>query len=149
MVGNLYLNRGITGALVGRQPFGGFKMSGIGSKAGGPDYLSQFVIPRTITENTMRRGFAPVAGELEGQEADAKGVGSLFWAERPTISTVLIRKTPTPYSAARCRSISSMACRRRSGSGTRWAALSASARTARACARLLEADSCTATAFSA
>ncbi|HEX7449873.1 MAG TPA: L-glutamate gamma-semialdehyde dehydrogenase [Pirellulales bacterium] len=59
MVGNLYLNRGITGALVGRQPFGGFKMSGIGSKAGGHDYLLQFLIPRTITENTMRRGFAP------------------------------------------------------------------------------------------
>ncbi len=58
-VGNLYLNRPITGALVGRQPFGGFKMSGIGSKAGSPDYLLQFVIPRTITENTMRRGFAP------------------------------------------------------------------------------------------
>lgn len=58
-VGNLYLNRPITGALVGRQPFGGFKMSGIGSKAGGPDYLLQFVLPRTITENTMRRGFAP------------------------------------------------------------------------------------------
>lgn len=59
MVGNLYLNRGITGALVGRQPFGGFKMSGIGSKAGGCDYLLQFVLPRTVTENTMRRGFAP------------------------------------------------------------------------------------------
>jgi RHH-type proline utilization regulon transcriptional repressor/proline dehydrogenase/delta 1-pyrroline-5-carboxylate dehydrogenase len=59
LVGNLYLNRSITGALVGRQPFGGFKMSGIGSKAGGPDYLLQFVLPRTITENTMRRGFAP------------------------------------------------------------------------------------------
>jgi RHH-type proline utilization regulon transcriptional repressor/proline dehydrogenase/delta 1-pyrroline-5-carboxylate dehydrogenase len=59
MVGNLYLNRAITGALVGRQPFGGFKMSGIGTKAGGPDYLLQFVIPRTVTENTMRRGFAP------------------------------------------------------------------------------------------
>lgn len=58
-VGNLYINRKITGALVGRQPFGGFKMSGIGSKAGGPDYLLQFVVPRTITENTMRRGFAP------------------------------------------------------------------------------------------
>lgn len=58
-VGNLYLNRGITGALVGRQPFGGFKLSGIGSKAGGSDYLLQYVIPKTITENTMRRGFAP------------------------------------------------------------------------------------------
>jgi RHH-type proline utilization regulon transcriptional repressor/proline dehydrogenase/delta 1-pyrroline-5-carboxylate dehydrogenase len=59
LVGNLYLNRAITGALVGRQPFGGFKMSGIGSKAGGKDYLLQFVVPRTITEHTVRRGFAP------------------------------------------------------------------------------------------
>ena len=59
LVGNLYLNRGITGAIVGRQPFGGFKLSGIGSKAGGADYLLQYVVPRTITENTMRRGFAP------------------------------------------------------------------------------------------
>jgi RHH-type proline utilization regulon transcriptional repressor/proline dehydrogenase/delta 1-pyrroline-5-carboxylate dehydrogenase len=58
-VGNLYLNRGITGALVERQPFGGYKMSGIGSKAGGPDYLLQFLIPVNITENTLRRGFAP------------------------------------------------------------------------------------------
>ncbi|MCI0638272.1 MAG: L-glutamate gamma-semialdehyde dehydrogenase [Gemmataceae bacterium] len=62
-VGNLYINRKITGALVHRQPFGGFKLSGIGSKAGGPDYLLQFVLPRTITENTMRRGFAPKAEE--------------------------------------------------------------------------------------
>ncbi|UCG14398.1 MAG: L-glutamate gamma-semialdehyde dehydrogenase [Deltaproteobacteria bacterium] len=62
-VGNLYLNRGITGALVGRQPFGGFKMSGVGSKAGGPDYLIQFMDPRSVTENTMRRGFAPVGEE--------------------------------------------------------------------------------------
>ncbi len=58
-VGNLYINRKITGALVDRQPFGGFKLSGIGSKAGGPDYLLQFLVPRTITENTLRRGFAP------------------------------------------------------------------------------------------
>ena len=58
-VGNLYVNRKCTGALVDRQPFGGFKLSGIGSKAGGPDYLLQFVVPRTVTENTMRRGFAP------------------------------------------------------------------------------------------
>lgn len=58
-VGNLYLNRTITGALVGRQPFGGFGMSGIGSKAGGLDYLAQFVVPRASCENTMRRGFAP------------------------------------------------------------------------------------------
>jgi RHH-type transcriptional regulator, proline utilization regulon repressor / proline dehydrogenase / delta 1-pyrroline-5-carboxylate dehydrogenase len=58
-VGNLYLNRGITGALVARQPFGGFGMSGVGSKAGGTDYLLQFVEPRVVTENTLRRGFAP------------------------------------------------------------------------------------------
>jgi RHH-type proline utilization regulon transcriptional repressor/proline dehydrogenase/delta 1-pyrroline-5-carboxylate dehydrogenase len=59
-VGNLYINRKCTGALVERQPFGGFKMSGVGSKTGGPDYLPQFMWPRTITENTMRRGFAPM-----------------------------------------------------------------------------------------
>ena len=58
-VGNLYLNRGITGALVARQPFGGFRLSGIGSKAGGPDYLLQFLEPRCVTENTLRRGVAP------------------------------------------------------------------------------------------
>jgi RHH-type proline utilization regulon transcriptional repressor/proline dehydrogenase/delta 1-pyrroline-5-carboxylate dehydrogenase len=58
-VGNLYLNRGSTGALVERHPFGGFKMSGVGSKAGGPDYLIQFLDPRIVCENTMRRGFAP------------------------------------------------------------------------------------------
>ena len=58
-MGNLYINRKITGALVGRQPFGGLGLSGIGSKAGGPDYLVQFMEPRVITENTLRRGFAP------------------------------------------------------------------------------------------
>ena len=57
MVGNLYINRGCTGALVQRQPFGGSRMSGVGSKAGGPDYLLQFLDPRTVSENTMRRGF--------------------------------------------------------------------------------------------
>jgi RHH-type proline utilization regulon transcriptional repressor/proline dehydrogenase/delta 1-pyrroline-5-carboxylate dehydrogenase len=67
-VGNLYINRKITGALVDRQPFGGFKLSGIGSKTGGPDYLLQFLLPRAITENTMRRGFAPVA-DVEGHTA--------------------------------------------------------------------------------
>ena len=58
-VGNLYINRKITGAVVGRQPFGGMAMSGAGDKAGGPDYVLNFMQPRTITENTMRRGFAP------------------------------------------------------------------------------------------
>jgi len=61
-VGNLYINRGITGALVERQPFGGSQLSGVGSKAGGPDYLLQFMDPRVVTENTMRRGFAPAEG---------------------------------------------------------------------------------------
>jgi RHH-type proline utilization regulon transcriptional repressor/proline dehydrogenase/delta 1-pyrroline-5-carboxylate dehydrogenase len=63
LAGNVYLNRSITGALVNRQPFGGFKLSGIGDKAGGPDYLLQFVVERTITENTLRRGFAPPTEE--------------------------------------------------------------------------------------
>lgn len=62
-VGNLYLNRGCTGALVGRQPFGGACHSGVGSKAGGPDYLKQFVIPRLVCENTIRHGFAPMSGD--------------------------------------------------------------------------------------
>ncbi|MFP4415518.1 L-glutamate gamma-semialdehyde dehydrogenase, partial [Coleofasciculus sp.] len=57
-VGNLYINRTITGAIVSRQPFGGFKLSGVGSKAGGSDYLLQFLEPRTITENIQRQGFA-------------------------------------------------------------------------------------------
>ncbi|MCB9072738.1 MAG: bifunctional proline dehydrogenase/L-glutamate gamma-semialdehyde dehydrogenase [Bdellovibrionaceae bacterium] len=58
-VGNLYINRGSTGALVDRHPFGGFKLSGGGSKTGGPDYLIQFMDPKVTSENTMRRGFAP------------------------------------------------------------------------------------------
>jgi RHH-type proline utilization regulon transcriptional repressor/proline dehydrogenase/delta 1-pyrroline-5-carboxylate dehydrogenase len=57
-VGNLYVNRGITGAIVGRQPFGGNRLSGTGAKAGGPDYLLQFVEPRVVSENTMRHGLA-------------------------------------------------------------------------------------------
>ena len=61
-VGNLYINRGCTGAIVNRHPFGGFKMSGVGSKAGGPDYLLQFLLPRNVVENTIRRGFAPDEG---------------------------------------------------------------------------------------
>jgi len=61
-VGNLYINRTITGAIVSRQPFGGFKLSGVGSKAGGPDYLLQFLEPRAITENVQRQGFAPIEG---------------------------------------------------------------------------------------
>jgi RHH-type transcriptional regulator, proline utilization regulon repressor / proline dehydrogenase / delta 1-pyrroline-5-carboxylate dehydrogenase len=59
-VGNLYINRSITGAIVARQPFGGYKLSGVGSKAGGPDYLLQFLDLRTVTENIQRQGFAPM-----------------------------------------------------------------------------------------
>ncbi len=59
-VGNLYLNKPSVGALVERHAFGGFKMSGVGSKSGGPDYLLQFLDPRLVCENTMRRGFAPI-----------------------------------------------------------------------------------------
>jgi RHH-type transcriptional regulator, proline utilization regulon repressor / proline dehydrogenase / delta 1-pyrroline-5-carboxylate dehydrogenase len=57
-VGNLYINRATTGARVGRQPFGGRRISGIGYQAGGPDYLVQFLETRVVTENTLRRGFA-------------------------------------------------------------------------------------------
>jgi len=58
--GNLYINRPITGAIVERHPFGGFKMSGGGTKAGGRKYLQHFLVPRVVTENCLRRGFAPV-----------------------------------------------------------------------------------------
>jgi RHH-type proline utilization regulon transcriptional repressor/proline dehydrogenase/delta 1-pyrroline-5-carboxylate dehydrogenase len=73
-VGNLYINRKITGALVDRQPFGGFKLSGIGSKAGGPDYLLQFLVPRVTTENTLRHGFAPTATATPTEAAAGKGL---------------------------------------------------------------------------
>jgi RHH-type proline utilization regulon transcriptional repressor/proline dehydrogenase/delta 1-pyrroline-5-carboxylate dehydrogenase len=59
VAGNVYVNRSCTGAVVGRHPFGGFKMSGGGTKAGGGDYLLQFMVPRVVTENIMRHGFAP------------------------------------------------------------------------------------------
>ncbi len=57
--GNLYINRGITGAMVDRHPFGGYRLSGLGSKTGGPDYLKNFLEPRVITENLVRQGFSP------------------------------------------------------------------------------------------
>ena len=57
--GNVYINRPCTGAIVGRHPFGGFKMSGGGTKAGGEDYLLNFLIPRVVTENVTRHGLAP------------------------------------------------------------------------------------------
>ncbi|WP_070119571.1 L-glutamate gamma-semialdehyde dehydrogenase [Bacillus marinisedimentorum] len=49
-VGNLYFNRNCTGAIVGYQPFGGFKMSGTDSKAGGPDYLALHMQAKTISQ---------------------------------------------------------------------------------------------------
>lgn len=58
-VGNLYINRAITGALVGRQPFGGHRLSGVGAKAGGDDYVKQFLVARVVSEQTLRRGFVP------------------------------------------------------------------------------------------
>lgn len=58
-VGNIYINRPITGSLVGRQPFGGHRLSGVGRKAGGKGYLEQFMIETIVSENTLRRGFAP------------------------------------------------------------------------------------------
>ncbi|MDE3087555.1 MAG: aldehyde dehydrogenase family protein, partial [Acidobacteriota bacterium] len=58
VAGNVYVNRAVTGAVVGRQPFGGNRLSGVGSKAGGPDYLLQFLDPQVTTENLVRQGFA-------------------------------------------------------------------------------------------
>ena len=57
-VGNLYVNRATTGAMVGRQPFGGNRLSGTGSKAGGPEYLLHFVEPVVVCEDTTRHGIA-------------------------------------------------------------------------------------------
>ncbi|HXW54001.1 MAG TPA: aldehyde dehydrogenase family protein, partial [Myxococcota bacterium] len=59
LVGNLYINQKCTGAIVARQPFGGFKMSGTGIKAGGPGYLLNLVDLKVVSENTMRQGFTP------------------------------------------------------------------------------------------
>ncbi|HNQ24604.1 MAG TPA: proline dehydrogenase family protein [Phycisphaerae bacterium] len=58
-VGNLYINRKITGSQVDVQPFGGFKLSGTGVKAGSPDYILHFMDARCITENTLRSGLVP------------------------------------------------------------------------------------------
>ena len=57
--GNIYVNRATTGAVVGRQPFGGGRLSGCGLKAGGPDYLLQFADATVVSENTLRQGFVP------------------------------------------------------------------------------------------
>jgi len=67
MVGSLYINRGTTGAMMKRHPFGGFRLSGVGSKAMGTDYLPQFMFSRTVVENTFRSGFAPMKSETPGE----------------------------------------------------------------------------------
>ena len=63
-VGNLYLNRKCTGAMVGAHPFGGFGMSGTDSKAGGPDYLLLFTQGKSVAEKI---GHASPAAEEEEQ----------------------------------------------------------------------------------
>lgn len=56
MVGNVYINRGMTGAVVGVQPFGGMGLSGTGPKAGGPNYLQRFAVEKTISNNIAAIG---------------------------------------------------------------------------------------------
>lgn len=63
-VGNLYLNRKCTGAMVGAHPFGGFNMSGTDSKAGGPDYLLLFTQAKSIAE---KKGYVSEAAEEQEQ----------------------------------------------------------------------------------
>ena len=55
-VGNVYVNRNMTGAVVGVQPFGGEGLSGTGPKAGGPNYLVRFCAEQTVTVNTTAAG---------------------------------------------------------------------------------------------
>ena len=55
-VGNVYINRAMTGAVVGVQPFGGQGLSGTGPKAGGPHYLHRFCTEQTVTVNTTAAG---------------------------------------------------------------------------------------------
>ncbi len=93
-VGNLYLNRNCVGALVERQPFGGAGMSGAGTKAGGPDYLLHFMDPRTVTENTVRRGFAPLP---RGNDAPARNM------RKRTIAGLDARRPATEYDGSFAR----------------------------------------------
>jgi RHH-type proline utilization regulon transcriptional repressor/proline dehydrogenase/delta 1-pyrroline-5-carboxylate dehydrogenase len=55
-VGNVYINRSMIGAVVGVQPFGGYRLSGTGPKAGGPHYLTRFTTEQTVTVNTAAAG---------------------------------------------------------------------------------------------
>ena len=83
VAGNVYINRSCTGAVVGRHPFGGFKMSGGGTKAGGSDYLLQFLLPRIVTENIMRHGFAPEATPRYRDEFLVREPGTTVAKEKP------------------------------------------------------------------
>jgi RHH-type proline utilization regulon transcriptional repressor/proline dehydrogenase/delta 1-pyrroline-5-carboxylate dehydrogenase len=83
VAGNVYINRSCTGAVVGRHPFGGFKMSGGGTKAGGGDYLLQFLLPRIVTENIMRHGFAPEETPRYRDEFLVRRAGSTVLESRP------------------------------------------------------------------
>lgn len=71
-VGNLFLNRPITHARVGRQPIGGYRLSGGGAKAGGPDYLLEFLIPVAICEDVSRRGIEPTTPAAKARPKKAK-----------------------------------------------------------------------------
>jgi 1-pyrroline-5-carboxylate dehydrogenase len=64
-VGNLYLNRKCTGALVGGQPFGGFNMSGTDSKAGGYDYLLLFLQGKSISRKIAARAADDLAAGMD------------------------------------------------------------------------------------
>src|SRR3954452_8458869 len=75
-VGNLYVNRPITGAMGGRQPFGGNRLSGTGTKAGGPDYMLQFVDPHVVTETTVRQGLVLGGQRRSGLPAVRAGTRS-------------------------------------------------------------------------
>jgi RHH-type transcriptional regulator, proline utilization regulon repressor / proline dehydrogenase / delta 1-pyrroline-5-carboxylate dehydrogenase len=83
VAGNVYINRSCTGAVVGRHPFGGFKMSGGGTKAGGGDYLLQFLLPRIVTENIMRHGFAPEETPRSRDEFLVRQPGTKVVKDRP------------------------------------------------------------------
>lgn len=77
-VGNLYINRKITGALVGAQPFGGFNMSGTNSKAGGRDYLGLFLQAKSITERRLPARPEEEAEVEERETAGTRGHGTAY-----------------------------------------------------------------------
>src|SRR6195256_1062599 len=114
----MYVNRSITGAGVGRQPFGGYGLSGVGSKAGGPDYLLQFVDPRVVTENTLRQGFTPDASTLSSARSAPGRVVQAPWPRRRPLTSsarIWIQVPPTTFGAHGSRSNSS---RRATSSGS-------------------------------